>query len=344
MTATINITAEITEFALKVREQLADLAADEVDDLTDGLEADMAEAFAERPDFDLPDAGDYALELRNAAGLPPREARAKGGIRQSFGGVADSIRLKRESMTANIRESALGAGFLDLLVELRPIWWVLRAWVAYQLVGGIFGFSGAFPSDFPLWLALGLFVLVSVQWGRRHWLPTKRVSGLIIVGNVIAAVALLPVLAAAGDSGHDGSGRYGAGFTAGSNAVLNDPPIKGLAYNGQRLQNIYAYDAAGKPLHNVQLFDVDGKPLETDRTGEQSQIAPSPVKLETGVSAYNVYPLKVTEMYWDENGEYVPEPSPDPDKTKAFANGPFLKVPAVLAAPATGKKVDKGND
>ena len=49
MSATLHVTSEITEFARRVRDQLADLPAEDIDDLTDGLEADMAEAFADSP-------------------------------------------------------------------------------------------------------------------------------------------------------------------------------------------------------------------------------------------------------------------------------------------------------
>lgn len=112
MTATLHVTTEITEFARNVREQLADLPTDDVDDLTDGLEADMAEAFADSSNHELPDPVAYALELRTAAGLPPREPPARNGIRHSFVGVADSIRVKRDGLAANIRRSALGAGAL----------------------------------------------------------------------------------------------------------------------------------------------------------------------------------------------------------------------------------------
>ena len=41
---TSTVTPEIVEFAQGVRAALADLPAEEVDDLTEGLEADLAEA------------------------------------------------------------------------------------------------------------------------------------------------------------------------------------------------------------------------------------------------------------------------------------------------------------
>ncbi len=339
MTATLHITSEITGFAKRVREQLADLPADEVDDLTDGLEADMAEAFAEVPEYALPEPEAYALELRNAAGLPPKEPVTKGGIRQSFGGVAESIRLKREGMAANIRQSAFGAGVLDLLVELRPLWWVARAWVAYQLVGVIFGFEGpALPTQFATWVILGLFVLVSVQWGRRHWLPGNRVGGLILLGNVLAAVAFLPVVAATGQSSYDGDSSYDVGYQDGSNSMI-DEPQKGVLLNGKEVTNIFAYGADGKVLKRIQLFDQDGNPIATSVPGGNGCLESTvcndgeglgvwiPSVLETGAKAWNVYPMQMQGTKIDESsGELVADPAQKPENRKS----PFIKVPAIL--------------
>jgi hypothetical protein len=77
---TSTVTPEIAEFAQGVRAALADLPAEEVDDLTDGLEADLAEAYAEDLQRELPDPAAYATELRAAAGLPMRTKPAKGGV------------------------------------------------------------------------------------------------------------------------------------------------------------------------------------------------------------------------------------------------------------------------
>ncbi|RMI02417.1 HAAS signaling domain-containing protein, partial [Cellulomonas triticagri] len=72
--------ATVADYAAEVRTHLADLPQDQVDDLTDGLEADLADALADptgRP-ADMPPGltarfgapAEYARELRAAAGLP----------------------------------------------------------------------------------------------------------------------------------------------------------------------------------------------------------------------------------------------------------------------------------
>lgn len=349
MSATLHVTSEITEFARCVRDQLADLPAEDIDDLTDGLEADMAEAFADSPGHELPDATAYALELRNAAGLPPREAPAKNGIRHSFAGVADNFRLKRDGLAANIRQSALGAGALDLLIELRPVWWVLRAWVAYELVGVIFGFEGpAFPPNFGLWVFLGLLVLISVQWGRHRWVPAKGAAGLILVGNVIAGLTLLPSVQHAYDASQAESPAEYMQRTV-------DEPQEGVLLNGKEVTNIFAYGADGKPVKNVQLFDQDGRPLATSVPGGNGCLQGSncedggnvgagvwvPSVLETGAKSWNVFPMQmVLAAFDDSTGVFGPDPAAKPEDRTA----PFLKVPAVLSSTqTTQKKVAKSN-
>ena len=351
MSATLHVTSEITEFARRVRDQLADLPAEDIDDLTDGLEADMAEAFADAPRRELPDATAYALELRNAAGLPMREASAKGGIRHSFAGVAHSFRLKRDGLAANIRQSALGAGALDLLIELRPVWWVLRAWVAYELVGVIFGFEGpAFPPSFGLWVFLGLLVLISVQWGRQRWVPAKGRAVLILVGNIVAGFALLPSVQHAYDASQ-AEGRAESEYIQ----QTIDEPREGVLLNGKEVTNIFAYGADGKPVKNVQLFDQDGRPLATSVPGGNGCLQGSncedggnvgagvwvPSVLETGAKSWNVFPMQMVLAALDDStGVLGPDPAAKPEDRTA----PFLKVPAVLSSTqTTQKKVEKGN-
>jgi hypothetical protein len=329
---TSTVTPEIAEFAQGVRAALADLPAEEVDDLTEGLEADLAEAYAEDLQRELPDPAAYASELRAAAGLPVR-TKARTGV---FSGLAQGWKDTRADITIAIRRNPALASAVDLLGELRPVWWVARAWLAAWLVAAFFNNDRGYGMAGTWWLVLIAFVIISVQWGRGRW-HGAGVPALIAVGNVVAVVALLPVLAAA----DDGDGRqYGAGFEDGLNAAQQDPPNDGLSFNGHPIENVYPYDAKGRPLSNVQLFDVDGKPLVPFRNPEVTSLLQAPARLETGVEAYNVYPLNITKVIYNEAGELVPDPHPDVDKVKAYTNGPFVKVPAVQ----TPEKVAKSNE
>ena len=50
-------------------------------------------------------------------------------------------------------------------------------------------------------------------------------------------------------------------------AAAYPPPPAGLAYDGERVQNIYPYDRKGRLLHDVRLFDESGRPLDVLRGG-----------------------------------------------------------------------------
>jgi hypothetical protein len=59
-------------------------------------------------------------------------------------------------------------------------------------------------------------------------------------------------------------------------------------------------------------------------------------RLDTGRSAFNVFPLSLIRGKWDnEQAATIPMPGAQPQEPK----GPFLKVPAVLDT----KKVSKSN-
>lgn len=334
---TSTVTPEIAKFAQGVRAALADLPADEVDDLTDGLEADLAEAYAEDLQRELPDPSAYAAELRLAAGLPVR-TKVKQGL---FSGLGAGFSDTRRDIGIAIRGNPTLNGIAEFLVTLRPAWWVLRAWLATWLLAAFFGSEEGYWFNAVGWFfVLAAFVAVSVQWGRGEW-RRRGASPFIAIGNVVAIVALLPVMAAA-DSWDDGSaGSFDEGYSAGSDSVLNDQSTEGLVLNGKTLENIYAYGADGKPLTNVQLFDQSGKPIDlfghraddgvpcAGGSDECSDLV-QPGTLETGQTTYNLFPLGTIAAQWDDSkGESVPTPGA---KVK-YGPAPFVQVPAVMSTP-----------
>lgn len=310
--STSTVTPEIARFADGVRAALADLPSEEVDDLTEGLEADLAESLAEDLRRTLPDPVAYAAELRLAAGLPGRVPK-----RGALGGLAETWLNAREGVADAIGRNPALASAADFLTVLRPAWWIVRGWLAAWLAASFFGMESGYAVSGAWWLVLAASVIVSVQWGRGRWTFTG-LRGLIVIGNVIAAVALLPVLEAANTGGGDS-------YYAEPAADVS----QGLTMNGQPVENIYAYDSAGNPINGVQLFDVDGKPIDPFRDVDVTSLQQTPATLETGAEAYNVYPLAITKVIWDQHGDLVPDPNPDAGKAAAYANGPFLKVPAV---------------
>ncbi|MCL2795036.1 MAG: hypothetical protein FWD85_06995 [Microbacteriaceae bacterium] len=174
------ITADSTResvhaFAQAVRDALTDLPADEVDELTDGLEADLFERAEELGGTDgFGEPVVYADELRASAGLPERAAAAahRAGMRELRDGwVAAAAAFWRQTVATPFAREVTRAA-----LALRPVWWVLRGWTVYQVfalaIWGAYSASvvplglGGAGKNALRWLLLIAIVLISVQWGR----------------------------------------------------------------------------------------------------------------------------------------------------------------------------------
>lgn len=291
--------ADIAAFAAAVRKRLDDLPADEIEDLTGGLEADLLDQAADGDDrLSLEDPDAYADELRASAGLPGRDdtTRAPLGrrIRTRFDSLGASIRRSAESST-------LGNWLLGFLLSLRPVWWVFRGWVSYQILAiYVGGPSALVPNSMVLWLLLLAVIVVSVQWGRGRWVP-GRFMRVIRVAVSVVVILLAPFLAAWTVS----EMASAKSFEEDTSYLEHD----GLRLDGEQVINIFAYDAEGNPLTDVQLFDQDGNPLVTvgaSRVDEDydsnsvRDVVVVPREGHPSGTGWNVYPLR--EAPWDDNG------------------------------------------
>lgn len=237
MTTTLDVD-NVTEFAAAVRRALSDLGPDNVDDLTDGLEADLADKLDDGARLGDPAA--YAEELRAAAGLEaPRRTS-----------VADKVRAdlahSRAQLAPLVAHPAV-VGFTSFLASIRPLWWVARGWALFFILSGF----EVIPENLwnlPFLVAL---VVVSVQWGRDRWLPWRWSRGAVIALSVIAAIAL-PALVSIGI----------ARMTSNDNEVVGEYTPEGLIMQGDQVTNIFAYGPDGELIEGVQLFDQSGNPLE----------------------------------------------------------------------------------
>lgn len=323
----------IAAFAAAVRAELSDLPVDDVDDLVDGLDADLAEQASESDDFELPDPVAYAAELRSAAGLPEKTTDAATLRPSLWARIAASV----VALGHGIRSSRAGAWIVDLLVALRPVWWIARGWVLYALLAialgswdTIFGFPGRNTGG---WLLLGALVLLSIQWGRGQWMAVRGLRVVRTAASVVAAVALLFAVPATVVSA-----QHAVGAAYDSWTTVEDP-TPGLAVDGTRVRNIFAYDAAGNPIEGVQLFDQDGRPLNTvGRIDDHSMRwdeyffggggpAPVPITAPGRAPVWNVYPLRelAPNAAFDDSGA----PNTEQAVTPAF---PFAEVPAIHTA------------
>ncbi|WP_440709888.1 hypothetical protein [Herbiconiux sp. YIM B11900] len=351
--STATLDKSIAEFASAVRRHLDDLPLDEVDDLTGGLEADLSEqASDEQGDLHLDDPASYAAELRASAGLPPRSSAALP-LRRRVQQRLDSLEAATRRITHSTR---LGSWLVEFALAVRPVWWVLRGWVVYQLLTVVvLGQSALVPSGLVMWVMLFAAVVLSVQWGRGRWAPGAFLRVLRVVVSVVAIVALPFVTVWALNEA-----RANSGYS--SPAIYTDPT--GLQLDGQRVTNIFGYDAEGNPITDLQLFDQNGDPLVTigaGLVGEEYDYNYStgdatvtvPFADGTRGNIWNVYPLREAPV--DDMGDVdardavpatppfrttnaVPEstvPTPSPTPTAAPTPSPSpTPAPAPEPSPA----------
>ena len=318
MTSTL-ATELVKEFAASVRRQLLDLGPDTVDDLTDGLEADLADKLADGEPLGDPIA--YATELRAAAGLSASEKP----------NIADALREKitnlRERLSAVASHAAI-APVMSFLLVFRPLWWILRGWALFYLLAG---FTVVPQNVWDPILLIALLVL-SVQWGRGRWLPWKWSRPGVIALSVVAVLVVPSLSSAVVDR-----------LTFSDRMDPYDYISDGILLDRKPVSNIFAYDSDGQLLTDVQLFDQDGRPLSIlpEGHGESVYWATGddvvvlvPSSLVADSRGWNVFPLSLVAV------EDMTEDGSAPDSAPRIpARAPFATVQQLLGhtvAPAEG--------
>lgn len=233
---------QIAAYVAAVEAALADLPADDREELVEDLPLHLADVLADGTVSlrdRLGEPSDYAAELRAAAGLdaPPRRPDWQQALRERLG-IAD----------ARIGSAFGYARFGDLVRALAPAWWVLRAYLVVQLASHATSRAG-WRAGVPRVgdsLLVGLLVLAIAILGSV-WIG-RRMRGGALWGRALALAAALAL----------------AGYTVVLAHHLSEAPtqITYTSYDqGPNIQNIYPYDTDGTPLKNVRLFDQDGNPV-----------------------------------------------------------------------------------
>ena len=281
---------EVHAFVRAVRARLSDLTEEEREELAGGLEADMSDLVVERGVEALPDPADYAAELRMAAGFSAQAQAARGVVRDRL-----TAWLDRGSGTWNRWVDAEDhLGLPAFAHTLRPVWWVLRALCATALLTEIFSNQGIFGFTLTRAVVALVAVVLSVQlgrgsWGIGAWIRRSLLLRILLIGLNVFAVILLPVMfdrffAARGDIAYAEQAFF---------------PGDTLSFRGMAVQNVYPYDAQGKPLVGVQLVDQDGRRLVVARNAvdEQTHREISMVPWMNGrTELFSVFPLSQREI------------------------------------------------
>ena len=328
---TLTAAERIHGFAEAVRAQLADLPADEVDDLVEGLVGDLSDQAADHGgQIELRDPAAYAQELRDAAGLPER-----GPITTARTPWHERLAAAAGRIVGRIRSSAFGSWLLDLLIALRPVWWVLRGLVLAALVVIPAGLGprtmagyGGLPAQVFTWALIIAVILVSVQWGRGRWLPRNPLRHIRTVASIIAVLAFPMVFSPV---------LFGFASATMYPQASYVPPPPGLRLDGEQIDNLFVYDKDGNLINGAQIYtnrgtpvdlfgtaseDLDSGPGYVDSSGESTVV---PFRDAQARPVWNVYPLQLGR-YTDLNaGTLTSTTDPVP---------PFLRAPDRALTPA----------
>ncbi|KAA1427615.1 hypothetical protein [Nocardioides antri] len=330
--AQILVRPEVAAFVEDVRRRLADLDEETRDELTGGLEADLSDQLADGAP--LGDPATYAAELRAAAGLPDRRRRTLPQLPdlRAPGEVMDRSRARFFALVDQPRV----APAWEVLVALRPAWWLARAWIAVTTLDA---FSGSWepisviPSlGAPLVgeAVLVAAIAVSTLIGMGRVWPGSgpdRATGSRVALLVLNATALLaPALWSAPWTGtihHENWVSYDRGYADGSRA-----DDSGLRLDGRPIHNLFAYDTAGNPIDRVQLFDAAGEPVrigpEDTATGRRAERTVGCPARNGKVAVYNVFPLDQLRLRRGTCADVD-----DPDATRP--EHPLASVPPLTA-------------
>lgn len=164
------------EFANKVRAELRHLTSEEIADLTDGLEADIASSLDDGADIGT--AEKYASDLLSAAGLAKNEEQRSNTF---------------DSFSKNV------VRWSKSISDLAPAWWIFRAWVATQLIGyALFREETGSPAfyewnnrPFVGFLLLVVLIVVSVRVGR---MTVQKMKPLVLLSHVALSIGAICIM------------------------------------------------------------------------------------------------------------------------------------------------------
>lgn len=311
MTTAAHVPSDVETYLARVRAALADVPADERDDLLGEVEASLHETASETGGSVAAQLGppeDFAAELRSAAGLHPSSEPTAAGLRETI-----------ERLASSPRATAL----LRFVGELAPIWWVIRGYVAVAALALAANTSwstshGAVPRIGNARLgAAAILVAVAASiavglWSRRRVrarLPLALLNVLLFVGVIPVAVHL----------------SHGAQPRFATRIVVQTAIFPGLAYNGTPLDNVYPYSRDGRLLHDVLLYTDAGTPLNLRAKSYD------PLRrilfTKAGGRIYNAFPVR----YYQPGTTIVLRPNA----------GPRVRVPRIATPPLTAKKTGR---
>ena len=293
---------EVTAYARQVREALADVPPARLEELLEDLEEHLVEVASETPGpltDRLGAPATYAAELRRAAGLPDALPQPVAG--------ADRVGAPSRWL-AQLKASEPYRHVVAFLPELRPAWWVARAWAGVAAVDVVVRGEVAVP--LPTlglgvlgWAITAAAVVWSVRLGLRSRAAGRPLTHLVAFANLgLAVCALVAVVGVADRSG-------GAGYP--ETVSYDSGPTTLTHEDGTPITNIVPYGPDGTPLTGVLLYDQDGRPIDNLSTWTTDGSSVDPQR-EVPAQPDNAYPQAQVVTSHDQYGNTVEEEFPAP--------------------------------
>ncbi|HEY4845161.1 MAG TPA: hypothetical protein VII89_05655 [Candidatus Dormibacteraeota bacterium] len=243
---------DVASYAASVRTALSDLPPDQAEVLLEDLEDHLREIAAE--------AGGPLAERLGPPEQYAQELRAAYGAAQANGRRQDPALRDIRRSVAWVTGSTWYRQVRAFLPELRPAWWVLRAYLVVLVLTAASSRSynlRPIPNPFSSRgllqiIATAIAIVLSIRLGRRDR-PLAKGGRLLAIGaNIMVALIALPVLASMGTFPSMAMVEAGGGQSV-------DPQTLFSATGA--VTNIYPYSKDGKPLTDILLFDQEGHPL-----------------------------------------------------------------------------------
>lgn len=332
----------VSYYATQVRGFLKGLGQDTVEELTGGLEADLIEAMNESDsdkkteDYTLDDLiarfgspKAYAQELCESAGVswpeqsdqPAATPTGNRTRRSPFGRLKASLKNSVASVTQVVSNTASKPNVNEILQDVKPVWWFLRAWLVYGAVVTVSDGQGQtpIPREFAYVLLFVVIFAASVWLGkiaaRTNFTP--RAKKIVAVTNVALLLFLPTVLTSdrrddfyndgyeqGWAEGHDQAERDSQDY-AQYQAGIPQPNINAISLSGA--SNLYAYDSNGEFIPDVRIVDQNGNaisaaifPVKVNRA-TQEVLLMNMREDEFGRAVDNVFPASFTAVDLDKD-------------------------------------------
>jgi hypothetical protein len=309
LTTAAPVPTEVEAYVARVRAALADVPAEERNELIAEVEASLYETASEGGGSVAARLGppeDFAAELRSAAGLSAAEAPSSDS----------SLRETLERIASDPRARAAGR----VLRDLAPVWWVVRGYVAVAALALLadsdwsishrsvpqLGSAEAGLAVIAFAIAASVALGLWTRASRRSLRPPLLLLNAVLLGSAIPVAQHL---------------AQRATTTTSTATVIQTAVVPGLAYNGTPLTNVYPYSRDGRLLHDVFLYTDSGAPIEVRLAPDPNRRLP---RTTSGRSVFNTFPIR----YYQPGTRTVRRPNA----------GPVVHVPQLRTPPLRAKR------